>query len=604
MWTDRQLAEVVRDAPATVDEALRVIQHDGTSPVDLRSVTATARFLGVDHATYLVDQLIERALRDRFEHALLARGLAPPTQQVTADDLVVEDDTVTGERLDFDGLDGFTARARAFRCRVKVGNTITGSGCLVGPSLVLTAWHVVQPPNQGGAKPAESRVSVVLSDGIAHEAVMPPSWGSECGAREWERAPRADDEVTDRHDVALLALRSPAARYLGFAPLPADPPETASGSTVFVLDFPNGEDKGLGHGTAGKFRNLTARLYHSAGTGPGSSGGACFDARFELLGLHQGTASVVRHGQKVDGGRFVPVRLFLDDVGKRVAENIAPSTIWRLDGRSDKLVIGRDLFVRAVAAAGKPDSRVRGIRVKRRRPAEGDERGLGYSQHILSELLMRRGDANVVVSVPLDESLADLVDDIAWRVEAAGVHLAPQAAPGPDGPAAAEGAAHLRAERLVRAVDQAAAAAGRTVWFYVDQPSVDLTETARLQLEAFVAECLRTARIRLVVAGLEMVQLAGLEFSSPEAADPHGPVGLVVEYVGGFTREDVLDCVAAAALELTGDVDPDEIGVVVSVALAQGTPFNGEYPERDLAGVLVVLQNFLLDLARRAGARG
>ncbi|MBM7503000.1 trypsin-like serine peptidase [Agromyces aurantiacus] len=624
MWTDDELIEVIHDSPAAVDDALRAIQQDGSGPpVDLDAFTAAAGVLGTDPGRLAVDELRRRDLLAAFEAALRAREVRPVTARGAAGgapeaarapgarapaEAEDEDEATAAGRTDVDAFERFLGRARTFRCRVEVEDAFAGSGCLVGPGLVLTAWHVVSPDGPGAAPATAPHVKVVLSDGSAHDVHMPPTYASPCGDAEWkDEAPRSDDEVANRHDVALLALETPAARHLGFAPMPDAAPAVSSRSRVYLLDFPSGEDGKLADGTTWKIRNVTSRLYHDIQTEHGSSGGACFDRGFRLLGLHQGGIRVSRRGREVKRGRLVPLRLFYDDVAPYVAEDIAPTEIWHLDGERTQLVIGRDLFAAAVAAAAEETTRVRGIRVKRRRPADGDESGLGFSYRILVELLLRRGGSQTVVAVPLDEPTSDLLGDLRRRVEAAGLRLrAPglaDGAPAPDTPA---GTAREQAHLLAAAVDEAAAEAGRTVWFFVDNPSVPLSEAARIQLEAFVAEALTLPRIRLVIAGLETVPLAGLEFSSPAAADPVGPPGLVVEYLGGFTRGDLLDCLTRASEDLTGGSDPRGIEMVVDMLLGEFRSFNGEYADADLPHVVAGLQPYLQYLerqARRVGER-
>ena len=609
MWTDDDLVEVIRASPAVADQAVKAIQQGGEgAPADLDAFTVAAEVRGADPARFCVQQLRSAHLIDAFAQALLARGirLGDESEELArnlAAKAAEAEETgaaagagargVATSRVDLEELARFASRAQTFRCRIEVDGTFKGSGCLLGPGLVLTAWHVVRLQGPGIDQSPEPKVSVVLADGSAHETRL--TYASQCGDGEWRsRAPRVDSEVAGRHDVALLSLLTPAARHLGYAALPAEAPTVASKSPVFVLDFPKGANLGLGLGKAQKIRNLTERLRHDVETDSGSSGGACFDGRFELVGLHQGRIG--------DSGRLVPLSLFRDALVEHVAADVAPAMIWHLDGESSQLVIGRDLFVRSVAAAGQETTRVRGIRVRRRRPAAGDETGLGFSYRILSELLMRRGGEHLLVTIPLDEQVPDLVADIAQRVEAAGIPLAASAeAAAPARPAAPEAAAVQEASRLASAVNDAAASASRTVWFFIDNPSVPLTEPARLHLEGFVAAGLTQPRIRLVVAGLETMPLAGLEFSSPAAAEAEGPAGMVVDYVGGFTRDDLLDCLTLAAKDLVGRADPAVIGSWVDVALLDIDDFNGEYADADLGTAVARLQPFLQLLRAKGG---
>jgi hypothetical protein len=176
------------------------------------------------------------------------------------------------------------------------------------------------------------------------------------------------------------------------------------------------------------------------------------------------------------------------------------------------------------------------------------------------------------------------------------------------GQAAAEAAARDQAHQLAVAVNQAATTTGRLVWFFVDNPSVPLSEQARLQLEGFVASGLVQPRIRLMIAGLETLPLAGLEFSSPAAAREERPsvdgasaTGFVVDYVGGFTSQDVLNCLTRAANSLIGQADPRRIEAVTALALGNLSSFNGVYGDSDLITVVTRLQPYLQELRELAG---
>lgn len=602
MWTDDDLMKVMRGAPATVDDALKAVQRDDVDPIDLDAFNAAADVLGVGREQHCIDQLRGLGLLDAFVAALSARGIEADPDRARAVASQADELAASG-RFDREELWGFLGRAGMFRCRIEVDGQFAGTGCLVGPGLVLTAWHVVRREGPGKKQDPEPTVSVVLADRSTH-AVQSLKYASECGDSEWShQAPRADDEVKDRHDVALLALSTSAARHLGYAPFPEKAPEVASKLEVYLLDFPAGEDKDFARGTVHKIRNVTSRLYHTVETAGGSSGGACFDDRYELLGLHQGIDGAAEEGRK--RGRLVPLRLFRDDVAKYISEDVAPRHVWSLDGETSQLVIGRDVFVDAVAAAGDERTRVRGVRVKRRRPEEADEAGLGFSYRILSELLLRRGGAHSIVTVPLDEPLDDLVDDLRKRVVDGGLELDASVASRPAGPPAANEAGALdRAHRFAAAVDAAAAKAGRVIWFFIENPSLPLTETVRLQFEGFVAASLNLPRIRLVVTGLETVPLAGLEFSSAAAAAGEGSAGFVVEYIGTFERAQLLDCLELAAMELAGARDAPAVRDSHADAALYGHPHaTGVYADSVLPEVVRHLQGYLGVLSARGRAR-
>ncbi|MGW6281327.1 trypsin-like serine peptidase [Kribbella sp. NPDC055071] len=586
MWDDAELIEIVETYPAIADEALAAIQHDVDNPLNLASIAAAAAFLGTDAAKQCIIQLQGLGLLDAFGEALRARG-------------VEIDGTAAGAgRINIEGMQHFLERAKTFRCRIEVDNRFAGSGCLVGPGLVLTAWHVVRSQGPGVVENPPPRLTVMLADGTTHEAAVPPSYESPCGADEWHSiAPSQDADVLNSHDVALLALRRPAARHLGFVRMPSTAPSAKSRMKLYLLDFPAGVDKGLGDGTTWKIRGVNVRLRHDVDTEGGSSGGACFNERFEFFGLHQGRSGNGKYG------RFVPAYLFLDAVAGLIRNDISPTELWHLDGQSDRLVIGRDLFVRSVAEASKDATRVRGIRVKRSNLVDRDETGLGFSYRILDELLLRQGGAQFAIRIPVGDSVPDLMVDVAQRVEASGLLVAEPPSPGGVDPvqAAPEAVARDRARRLAFAVNEAAAKLGRTVWFFFDGPSARMSELTRLQLEGFVVACLALPQVRLVVAGLETVQLGGLEFAAPDVAGGDGQAGLVVDYIGEFTRADVQDCLTRAATELTETVDPIVIDSQADLALQGLEQFNQRYATKDLGRVVDSLQPYLALLRQQGG---
>ena len=559
MWDKAVLAEAIAAHRLAAAEALARVQPGRHPPDTPETYAAAAALLQRPAEEIWVDQLEHLGLLDAFGAALEAQGvgLDPPPR--------------FSDSVDPAKLAVFGSRARAFRCRVRVNDTVAGSGCLIGPSLVLTAWHVVAVGAPGAPQEPAPRIRVVLADGGEQDVAVPPRFTSLCGDAEWTgSAPRADADVEGRNDVAVLVMRRPAAAHLGHAGLPTAAQQTASRSSVVLVHYPEGQDEGIGLGHLSKIRNVTARWRHDIETAAGSSGGPCFDRELEMAGLHQ--------GKWEGGGRLVPIGRFLADLEPLVRDDVAPTTLWSLDGSDGALVIGRDLFFQAVAAAA-DDSRVRGLRIKRNDPA-GPTTGLAFSADMLLQVLHRRGPEQTVVRVGFDGLVPDLVDDLHDRVVDAGLPLPAitAAAAVAPGAAAPEGAARDRAALLAVAVDAAAAQAGRTVWFFFDNPSVALSEPARLALDGFVAAALRRPRLRLVVAGFETVALPGQEFSAPPAAGVAGPPGLVVEFLGGFRRADVVDVLTRAAQDLLGQPEnPAVVDAFADTALTGLASFNGLY---------------------------
>jgi hypothetical protein len=591
VWTTGDLVGAVEADPGAAAAALDALPWPATARLDAHALRAAAEAVGRDPAELWVEQLRSRGLLDAFARALQAHGVALGTEPAVPD-------APWSDHVDAEQAARFLLRAETIRCRIRVNGSYRGTGCLVGPGLVLTAWHVIAVAAPGEPQVPVPEVVVELSDGSHHRAVVPPRFASPCSPVEYRRhAPSGDDEVASAHDVALLALSSPAARHLGFARLPRTAPRTPTHSTVFLAHFPRGEDPGLGVGRTSRIRHVSARWRHDVRTDPGSSGGACFDNATELIGVHQGVWD--------RRGLMVPLERFLDDVAPIVDRDVAPRHVWRLDEAGERLVVGRDLFADAVGAAGAEASRVRGVWVKRRNLAASGV-GLGYTFDVLHELLLRRGPEHVLVRLPDVALVPDVLVAVRTWAQQAGLPVPePVGPPGP-GPTTAEDGARDRARPLAEALDRTAAELGRTVWFFVDNPAENrLLDPARLALEAFVAAVLEQPRLRVVVAGMETVPLAGLQFPTPEAAAGDGAPGLVVEHIGTFLRRDVADLLHQASRELTGEADPAvvEIATDVCVAPVRGRDVNGSWPLAALAPVAARVREFL-DVFRLHGGAG
>lgn len=580
---DQAILDIIRSHATEGAAALRAVQS-GDRPLTVPVINVLARREHRDPAVFWLEQLQERGLVTAFVEALRARGVS------LADDVLDDPDGV----IPTDRLQRFLAQAQAFRCRIVKNGAVAGSGVLVGPSLVLTSWHVIAVDGPGRPQEPAPNLEVLLADNMKFEAKLPAAFQSECGDAEYRRrAPVHDSEVADRHDVALLELVHPAATHLGHVSLASPPPPPRPKGRVVLVHSPGGSDQVIDFGFAGKIKNVTARWRHDVPTAGGSSGGACFNKDLQFLGVHQ--------AQFDTGARFVPIERFIDSILERVRADVAPRTLWSLDGTtSGRLVIGRGRFFQAIAAAGDEGSRVRGVRVKRAAIGLAST-GLAFSLDILEQLLVRRGPEHRLVRITMDQVVDDLVTDIRRRVRLGGLDL-PEAPAGHAGvaPGQAPPATTIRdrAEQLASAIETAAVRLGTTVWLFIDNPTVSLTEDARLTLESFVGAALTRAHLRLVVAGLETVTLPGLEFTDPPASEVDRAPGLMVEYLGEFRRSDVLDLLTVASRELTGAVNDMALAWATDRALLDLDNVNGLYDPAQLATVAERLRD---DLALIAG---
>ena len=529
--------------PAEADDALAAIQAGLPVQLTIKSLEPVARKRGTTTTPLLIEQLDAWHLLEDYAQALRGRGIpvGDPEPEVI-------------DHVDPTLMQRFAPRAKVRRCRIFVNGDIKGTGHLIGPRLVMTAWHVVAVDPPGKPQDPPRDVVVQLDDGTRWPAKVPSEWEWFCGDDEYRQiAPKSEAEIDQRPDVAVLRLEQPVAFGVGFTDLPVEAPPTAAKTTVFLAHFPEGQDQGFGVGRMARIPNFTSRWYHDIETAPGSSGGACFDASFRLAGIHQG------RWKKDKLGRLVPIGLFLERLQAAVKTDIAPDSLWSLNEKDDgQLVIGRQAFFEAVAEVATPTGAARGIRVRRENVPEGDT-GLAYSYDILAQLLLRRGASHRLVRLIADAPIADFETEMRTRTEAAArivIPEIPRNAGVVRGQAALEGAVRDRADLLARAFEDAATAADSTLWFFFDNPTAVQPDETQLGFEAFIASAIRQPHLRVVIAGFETVQLAGQAYQSAPAARAGTAPGLIVEILVTFRFSDLTDFLARATQALGGEDDP------------------------------------------------
>ena len=194
-------------------------------------------------------------------------------------------------------------------CRVEIPEgTARGTGFLVAPDLVLTAFHVIQSlASSAGAREARLRFDykraangTEVHPGTAFE--LAASWL--VAARPWSPADMdanpADLPAPDALDFALLRVRdSPGRQRIGLASeLPGASERGwirasqigsdgfAQNHTLFILQHPEGDPLKLAFGRSDGLNSNKTRLRYQVNTEPGSSGSPCLNASLELVGLH------------------------------------------------------------------------------------------------------------------------------------------------------------------------------------------------------------------------------------------------------------------------------------------------------------------------------
>lgn len=551
-------------------------------PLVADALDAMAHELGEPKGEFWVQRIDARQLLPAFARALHVRGVEVDLDADPMDETHVDPETAAR----------FPGEATSFRCRILRGGVLSGSGVLVGPSTVLTAWHVVAPTAAYDPAAEIGGIEVRLSDGRTYGATVVAS--SPCSACEFQaQLPNDDGAVVDMHDMALLRLDAPAGAALGYARLAVEPVPYKRPSPIYVVHFPEGVDRGLGEGVTGKITRITSRVGHSVASLQGSSGGGCFDTKRRLIGIHQGK-------QPNGRGRYVPVERFLAQAREVVTADIAPPSLWSSDDTPDgRLVIGRRSLFQSFAAAT-AGGRVRGIHVKRTDPE--DEAGqLEFTYDILQTLVARDPGARIC-RVTLGTLIDDIPEEIVRRVRDIGlpVSVLEERTGVSTGETAPEAVGADRGARAADLIERAAADADIRLWLFFDQPRVSFGDEQRSALEGFIARLLRVEHLRIVVAGLEAAAVPGQDYY-PAGPAPDGALGLMVDYIRGFVRADVTGALKAAGSAARDDLGDARAAELADQALAGLQSANGVYAPSLAATVAERLADDVRAMFKEAG---
>ncbi|WP_020604217.1 trypsin-like serine peptidase [Spirosoma spitsbergense] len=203
------------------------------------------------------------------------------------------------------------------------GGQASGTCILIGPHLVLTAWHVVHPlfqNNNGTWQPdpavnGSGRIQIIFDDYLVHIrqngglgasagavkiAAHPTNWCvgfSPCHPDELaDTLPADPTQLTDFWDYAIIRLNATPGMERRWASLDARAVVPPPSDTCVLFQYPAAQTLKLGQGTIGGFNPpnpavARLRFLHQINALGGSSGGPCFDRSFMLFGLHQGVWS-------------------------------------------------------------------------------------------------------------------------------------------------------------------------------------------------------------------------------------------------------------------------------------------------------------------------
>jgi Trypsin-like peptidase domain len=322
------------------------------------------------------------------------------------------------------------ASVRHWTVKVLVDGAASGSGILIGPNLVLTAWHVVKPlfaPKPGGGwdwdRTAAPRLQAEFDDFLAFVrpggALAPnatarikahPQWCvifSRCHDEELQsRLPNDLTQLEGQWDYVIFRLEKAPGQERRWASLDARAVVPRAQSPIVVFQHPAGQPMRIGQGDILKpDQNAAAaiprlRFLHGANTVQGSSGGPCFDTAFMLFGFHQGEwAGTGGNGHPMNRG--IPLARVLEHIKAEIQNLPTPDPsempIWQLGrvrpSEQPDPIIGCDTFQTVVwrsAIAGKPKVVL----------INGDHAGCGKSFRlaVLSAMLPDAGHLKILLT--------------------------------------------------------------------------------------------------------------------------------------------------------------------------------------------------------------
>lgn len=230
-------------------------------------------------------------------------------------------------------------------CRVELtaeDSNMYGTGFLVGPDLVLTAYHVVEPLIQGKIKPEDTRLrfdykalkgGTTLNPGTLFK--LAGDWMvdfSSYGSIAWQ-GKEADLPTPDELDYALLHLEeAPGAEPIGgeraevsaavrgWIEVASTPAKIVQGGPIFILHHPRASPIKLSFDSTGiiGLNSNGTRVQYRVDTEPGSGGAPCFDGDWNLIAIHQGSMSGgrLKSGASNYGTPITAILRLLDIHGK------------------------------------------------------------------------------------------------------------------------------------------------------------------------------------------------------------------------------------------------------------------------------------------------
>jgi hypothetical protein len=272
--------------------------------------------------------------------------------------------------------------AMRWTVKILIKGNFGGTGVLIGPNLVLTAWHVVEelfdvdPGLKYKPRSINAPDLAVEFDDVLRGNTLRPNKTTRIPAhpggsgKEWcvvfsachplelkNQLPEPLTNLNNFWDYAIIRLAETPGlerRWASFGPGSAVPIDN---DDMILFQHPAGQTL---KDDSGALTPLTPpdpnaipklRFLHGVNAVGGSSGGPCFDRSFALFGLHQGEWTRTGSGPVINRG--IPlVQVFQDltnQIGNLPPLDPAENPVWHLGGGFGNVpVIGCDDFQASV----------------------------------------------------------------------------------------------------------------------------------------------------------------------------------------------------------------------------------------------------------------
>lgn len=258
---------------------------------------------------------------------------------------------------------GLTALRRV--CRVVVehaAGTSYGTGFLVGPQAILTAWHVISPLVDTAGNPLKDsaqhikvqfdhvgaayevlEVRVAEQWLVAYSRCHPTEVSSHLPVNFEQNPPEGFDQFLDYAGIRLSKI---VGRLRGFYQLdPQHKPHISDvGSQLTLYQHPAGNKMhtAVGHGLKLWPPDHETRLHHTVNALQGSSGGLMVDVNYKPVALHQ--CGMLVGGETINGA--IPTACIAAKSGSVLEDVLGLDPVWRTLDHAP--ILGRRVFQDAV----------------------------------------------------------------------------------------------------------------------------------------------------------------------------------------------------------------------------------------------------------------